>query len=530
MIAAFRTDASTAIGSGHVMRCLTLADALRRRGVDSHFLCRAHPGHLIGSIRARGYPVHRLPPPVQAPAPDEGPRPAHAAWLGTSQQQDAHACIERLGPLQPDWLIVDHYALDARWERALRTVSRRLLAIDDLADRPHECDLLLDQNAFPDPAARYAPHVPAHTRLLLGPRYALLAPAFATLRAPACREAPVERVLVFLGGSDPDNLTLRMLQALEAFPMLQVDVVAGAQHPDAASLRAWCSQRGQARLHPASSHFPALLASADLVLGAGGSTSWERCCLGLPSVVVSMAGNQEPVAQALGRLGAQLYLGPAATLSRHDLGAALATLLKAPALRQSLAERGQALVDGQGAGRVARQLCAAVLTLRPATADDAATAFPWRNAPATRAASFNPQPLTFAGHRAWFLAALADPRRHLLVGEQAGRPVGIARIDLTGQRGAELSLYLDPDRQGEGLGPALIEAACRWLARREEADWLRARVRPDNAASLAAFAQAGFCESERALMRKMAPETTAACPTGAGAPPPRTRQGAQHGD
>ena len=175
----FRTDASLQIGTGHVMRCLTLADALAARGAYCQFICRAHDGNLIEFIRRKGLTAHPLP--AGAALPRSPTDPTHAAWLGATQAEDAEACAPILAAQRPDWLIVDHYALDARWERALAPHYRKLMVIDDLADRPHSCDLLLDQT-FGRDAADYRPLVPADCRLLCGSHYALLRPEFAALR------------------------------------------------------------------------------------------------------------------------------------------------------------------------------------------------------------------------------------------------------------------------------------------------------------------------------------------------------------
>ncbi|HPZ14727.1 MAG TPA: UDP-2,4-diacetamido-2,4,6-trideoxy-beta-L-altropyranose hydrolase, partial [Bacillota bacterium] len=203
-----RTDASPAIGTGHVMRCLTLANALARKGVGVSFICREHEGNLCDLIEEQGFTVHRLPAPESSFEADA--TPAHAAWLGAAWQEDARqtgAVIRTLG-IKPTWLVVDHYGLDYRWEEALRPLVGRIFVIDDLADRAHDCDLLLDQNLFADMQTRYAGKVPADCRLLLGPEYALLQPIYAELhdRIPP-REGPVRRILISFGGADRDNLT-----------------------------------------------------------------------------------------------------------------------------------------------------------------------------------------------------------------------------------------------------------------------------------------------------------------------------------
>ena len=212
MRAVFRADASLAIGTGHVMRCLTLAGALREQGVDCAFVCREHPGHLRDAVERLGFPVTMLSPAEGA----AGPSP-YAHWLGASQAQDARDTLQAMAGRQPDWVVVDHYALDAQWESQVRAGCGRLLAIDDLADRPHDCDLLLDQNLGRS-AQAYAQLCPADCRILAGPAYALLRPEFAAWRARSLerrRRPAVRRILVTMGGVDKDNASAVALQATE---------------------------------------------------------------------------------------------------------------------------------------------------------------------------------------------------------------------------------------------------------------------------------------------------------------------------
>lgn len=320
----FRTDASLLMGSGHLMRCLTLADALKAQGAECHFISREHPGHLLEVIRERGYKVNCLVTHAQ-PALDaikniaiKAPKllqePAHAAWLGSTWQNDAQETAAILADLQPDWLVVDHYALDQRWETALRPHYQKLMVIDDLADRLHQCDLLLDQNLGRQPQ-NYANLVPAQCKLLIGPQYALLRPEFAALRAYSLqrRQQPaLKNILVTMGGVDLPNATGQVLQALKGCALPQdcrITVVMGLQAP-------WLEQvRTQAQDMPWPtevmvniSDMAQRMADSDLAIGAAGSTSWERCCLGLPTLMVVLANNQKDAAAHLEYAGAAYCL------------------------------------------------------------------------------------------------------------------------------------------------------------------------------------------------------------------------------
>jgi UDP-2,4-diacetamido-2,4,6-trideoxy-beta-L-altropyranose hydrolase len=354
----FRCDASLTIGTGHVMRCRTLAEALREAGAQCRFVCRAHPGHLIALIRQRGFAVSELRWEVGWQCAED--TPPHAAWLGADWRVDVEETILAAGETAPDWLIVDHYALDARWESALRGWAKRIMVIDDLADRPHDCDLLLDQNWHgAQTALRYRGRVPAACRCLLGPQYALLQPEYAALREKLPpRDGRVRRVLVFFGGSDPANITARACDALmaEEFAHLEVEIVAGRNHPDPEGLAVQAARRPRTRFSQSLPTLAEAMARADLMISGGGATTWERMCLGLPALVVSLADNQTAVSQALAKAGFQTYLGEAADVTTDVIAAALRDALDHPERLQAQSVRARELTDGQSVARACRYL------------------------------------------------------------------------------------------------------------------------------------------------------------------------------
>ncbi len=357
---AIRVDASTRMGLGHLVRCRTLAQGLRAQGAEVRFICRAHPGHQIDTLAADAFATTALPAPPNAI--DTGESTAsenYARWLGVPQLQDAAETLAALSGWRPDWLVVDHYGLDADWEQALRPEVGRILVIDDLANRRHDADLLLDQNYATDGARRYAGLLPASAVTLIGPRYALLHPAYAEQRRMLrSRGRDVQRLLIFFGGTDPQNLTGLALQALAAPDLadLTVDCVVGATNPHRESLSRQAVARPGTRLHGPRPHLADLMAEADLAIGAGGTTTWERCCLGLPSLVVSIAENQRPACAALAAGDVIHYLGHRDTVGIEVLREAVRQLVQDRARRQHLAAAGMELVDGQGAARVVRAM------------------------------------------------------------------------------------------------------------------------------------------------------------------------------
>lgn len=350
MRVSFRTDASLAIGTGHVMRCLTLADCLARSGAVCNFVCREHEGNFIESIRGRGHAVSTL-----AVTPSAGDTLSHASWLGAHWRDDMQRTSEVLAVIQPDWLVVDHYALDARWERGVLPRSCQLLVIDDIADRDHDCQLLLDQNLGRH-ARDYQARVPAACRALIGPTYALLRPEFAALRGSslARRHTPTLRtILITMGGVDAGNATCLILEALDASalpPDCLVKVVMGKTAPWLAQVQ----ERARTLRVPCEvlvnvSDMARHMVESDLAIGAAGSTSWERCCLGLPSLLVCLADNQREALHALGEAGAALPLELA------DAASALPRFFARPDLAAVLATMSQAasqVTDGRGAERV----------------------------------------------------------------------------------------------------------------------------------------------------------------------------------
>lgn len=361
---AIRVDASNRMGLGHLTRCRTLAKGLQERGAFVHFVCRAHPGHQIQMLETEGYSVSSLPKAPEQTAIDGD----YAAWLGVSQERDADETSLALNALTKsrkqarwDWLIVDHYGLDKVWECRMRSVAKKILVIDDLANREHECDVLLDQNFSHQQDERYAALLPKHTQALLGPDFALLHPQYAMTRQTLeCCTAnmavvnPVRRVLVFFGGTDPENLTGRCLEALNdpALSEIDVNIVVGANNPHKEALRRQAAARGRTHLHEPRLHLADLMAKADLAIGAGGTTTWERCCLGLPSLVISIAENQQPSCDALATANIIDYLGHHKDVEIDDIVRATTQLVNDSVRRQRLTENSSALVDGLGVQRV----------------------------------------------------------------------------------------------------------------------------------------------------------------------------------
>ena len=315
MLVVFRADASIQIGTGHVMRCLTLADELTRQGHECWFICREHPGHLGDLIASNGHYLSLLPASTDTP-PQQNRSAAdnYPSWLGVPWEEDADQTLVAISPLNPDWLVVDHYALDAQWEHTLSGAVDKIMVIDDLANRPHECVLLLDQN-LGRVASDYDGLLPAECLRLIGPRHALLRPDFAALRAQSLsrRKTPeLKRILISLGGVDRTNVTGQVLKALahSSLPAsTELDIIMGASAPYLKAVRQQADHLPfKANVSVNVFDIAERMCEADLAIGAAGSTSWERCCLGVPTILLAIADNQNMVNQALIAQGAAVEL------------------------------------------------------------------------------------------------------------------------------------------------------------------------------------------------------------------------------
>ena len=305
-----RVDASSHIGSGHVMRCLSLAAKLQKEhDAQVCFIMRQLVGNLFSLVQDKGYSV--LPLPAEQ---TEQKLIGYEKWLTVPVEQDAKETIAELKAVGPvDLLVIDSYAIDVTWENAVRPYVKKIMVIDDLANRRHNCDLLLDQNLYEDMYTRYDRLVPSHCQLYLGPKYALLRDEFYEARKMVrLRNGAIQNILVFYGGVDATNETMKALRALEKIrnaDSVTVNVIVGTNNPYKGEIEKCCMMHTNWHFYCQVSDMAEFMNQADLMLGAGGSTTWERCFLRLPALVTAVAENQIEICKFAEQCGLVKYLG-----------------------------------------------------------------------------------------------------------------------------------------------------------------------------------------------------------------------------
>ncbi|WP_434777349.1 UDP-2,4-diacetamido-2,4,6-trideoxy-beta-L-altropyranose hydrolase [Neisseria sp. Ec49-e6-T10] len=501
--AVFRVDAALHIGSGHVMRCLTLADALKEQNINNIFICRAYQGNLIDFIRQKGFEIHQLPCVSSDFIATEKQSIPHTHWLGVTWQEDAEQTINYLKQkkITIDWLIIDHYALDKHWEEQLRGYVQKIMVIDDLADRAHSCELLLDQNLGRE-KIDYQLLVPDSCQLLIGPQYALLRPEFLQWRKESLlrrnNHTKIKQLLISLGGVDAQNITSEVLHCLAECNNLpkdsQIKVIMGEKAPHLSQVKVIAQQMPyETEVIVNTNQMAQIMAQSDLAIGAAGSTSWERCCLGLPTIAIALAQNQILIGQTLAEKGIHWFVGG---IERADYSVVLKHILFYAVFdayaRISLTQKSSNFCDGNGVKRVIRSLIEPDITIRAANLDDAQLLYSWRNAPQIRERSLNTQTILFSDHMNWFKHSLSLKTRLILIAMHHEVESACIRFDFQEQT-AIVSIYLSPEKIGDGIGRFVLKAAHNWL--RENYPSIRiveAVVLANNIASQKMFESLGY--------------------------------------
>lgn len=336
----FRVDASIIIGTGHVMRCITLADLMREKSAQVFFVCASLEGNLNDLIMKKGYRLFSF-----------STIDFYSTEINTwDWQSDAVTTFDVIHSekVVVDWLIIDHYGLDHRWEQKLQEYSKKIMVIDDLANREHDCDLLLDQNYYKNKNERYDGLVSPTCKRFLGPEYALLRTEFWEIgQAKIDRDGRVRRILVFFSGSDPTNETLKALDALMQIDrsMLHIDVVVGQSNPNREDIRLRCEELSDVYYHCQVENIAEMMANADLAIGAGGVTMWERCYLGLPAITIIIADNQRETTEAVAEYGAIWNLGWHELVTSRNIADTINKAINSPLNIQEMSKRALQLLN-----------------------------------------------------------------------------------------------------------------------------------------------------------------------------------------
>lgn len=497
---AIRADASATSGLGHIKRCLALGRVLMQLGSRVTVVSRASDVDVHSVVQGAGLEHLLL-------ARDEGPSVAssfEAAASESAQESDANETAGALIERRPSWVVVDHYALGRPWHAAMRSaLGSSIAVIDDLADRPLQADWVLNHNLSADPTS-YERLTDRGAHILCGPRYALLDAEYA--QAPRCEiRGLVHSIGIFMGGTDRANLSSRALEGCREVAGFRgpIEVASTAANPHLEGLRESCRRWPETSLLLDAPNLAGFFARHGLQIGAGGGATWERCRIGAPALLLLAAQNQRAVIQTLAARGVVACLEPFEATDPVTIGRAVRALVQDPARRRQMSEDGRRLVDGLGAQRAALSLAATALTVRRALLDDGAVMHAWRNAKETRAVSFEARDIPLEQHMRWLADALADPRRLLLVGQVGPRRVGVIRFDSQTDNWSEVSLYLDPELHGLGLGQAMLAAGEKHAAAAGiAAAGFVARIVDGNARSAGMFAAAGYVRSESAWTKR----------------------------
>jgi UDP-2,4-diacetamido-2,4,6-trideoxy-beta-L-altropyranose hydrolase len=471
-----RADANLAIGTGHVMRCLALAQAWQDRCGQAVFAMADATPAVEERLRNEGFEVTRTRVPIGSAADAE-----QSVWL--ANQHGA------------SWVVVDGYEFGGEYQASLKRGGLKVLFIDDNGHAGHySADFVLNQNAHA--RADFYPSRDAFTRLLLGPRFAMLRREFASWRGWT-REIPAvaRRVLVTMGGSDPDNVTESVVRAILAEPSLHATVVAGGSNPHLSQLRQLVAGAQQhVQLVENVSNMPELMAQTDVAISGAGTTSLEMCFLGLPALLIVLADNQRPVAEELSRFGAAINLGEGTEVRPSTLSPCLTRLVSSQGDRKAMSERGRELVDGHGAERVVRRLRTSALEIRRATTADCKRLWELANDSTVRASAFSPASIPWEDHVAWFESKMQTAACHILIGEAEGAIAGQVRVDERPDGEGELDVSVAREFRGAGVGSRLIDLAVGEIFASTGMSRVHAYILPQNAGSRRAFENAGFRE------------------------------------
>lgn len=495
---AFRVDAAFGIGTGHVLRCLTLASELAKAGNEIYFISRLHPGHLCDYIEQMGYPIFRLEAPsVSWDNQNQDCEVDYSTWLGAEYEADAESTVAYCRQEKIDAIFVDHYGIDEKWESLVKKSVDKILVIDDLANRAHNCDWLIDQT-YGRNYSDYEHFLPGETSVLLGGAYALLRSEFANARKTSLYRSrkSVQQILITMGGIDPDNVTSKILDWLTMSSLPDTTKIIIVLSKNAVWIDALKKQLPTNRfcvdLRLGVSNIAELMSQSDLSIGAGGTTAWERCALGLPTIQYVLAENQRFIAKTL---SSRRVIIP---LELTGNSAELVTAVDSSHLRlKKIQILSAAMIDGRGAARVVNNIFNRgsqdrELYLQPVNDNSSQYIYYLQSLPGVRNYFRSPDIPTLSDHERWFKRAIDDTEIAMFIVTLDDERVGMVRLDELNGSHLLISIIVDPKYAGKGIGKKCLSTLLEICP----ADSFKAIIHKANIASRRIFERSGFVLSD----------------------------------
>ena len=462
----FRVDASTQLGSGHVMRCLALAERLREKDAFVQFISQAHEGNLNNLINEHGFEVIELAKPsnnVGLDRPITTDIKSYKKPLIITEEQDAQDTINLIMGKKINWLIVDHYSLSKKWEKQLRPFVRNIMVIDDLENRKHDCDLLLNQNWFKENDNRYYGLVPETCTKLLGPQYALLRPEFASFKKNINQKTgKIKRIFVFFGGSDPHGLTEKTLRALSRteFSNLEADIVIGEINPHQNIIKNLVDNRNNTRLYIQVDSIASIMAKADLAIGSEGVNTWERMAVGLPTISVITATNQRSMSEELNKYQLTYLIGEYSSVNVDLIAESLHKMTNDKKRIMSQRDRIKNIVNVHGPKLVTDWLIGTLSngdwSVKKATEEDMILYWIWANDKDVRDNALNKEMISWSTHKKWFTEKIKNKNSVLYKIEVDNNPIGQVRFDIE-KNFARIDYSMEKQFRGRKLGKKLLK-------------------------------------------------------------------------
>ncbi|MBD2691076.1 UDP-2,4-diacetamido-2,4,6-trideoxy-beta-L-altropyranose hydrolase [Anabaena catenula] len=471
-----RTDASSRIGTGHLMRCLALAQAWKMSGGEAVFILNIEAASLEMRLKAEGFTIFYLP-------------------IHLTSSEDAQETAKLAQQLNSQWVVVDGYHFDAEYQQTIKHSGLKILFIDDYKHaKYYYADIVLNQNIYANENL-YINRLP-DTKLLLGTDYTLLRSEFWQWQKWKRINPPIaKKILVAMGGADPDNVTLKVMAALQQLEVneLEVVVIVGGSNPHYEQLKL-ASQTSQfpIRLEKNVTNIPELMAWADLAVTAGGSTCWELAFMGLPSLILILAENQRAIAQKLNELGTAINMGYYDHVRITEIAAAIEQLINSANIRTQMTKGSQKLIDSKGSHRVLSYIEKDLLKWRFVCAEDCQLLWQWANDIDVRAASFCSEPIPWEHHVQWLNSKLAsDNCVFYIVTDYKNFPIGQVRYDLENEQ-ANVSVSIDKQFRHQGYGSYLLNITQKQLFQDQNITRIHAYIKLCNQSSIKTFTKVGF--------------------------------------